>query len=114
MPFYPIHAKAWFLQEHSWMLISCKICIMNIILFNICFRTLCIIAIFDFCDAEAAPNSSLRKEVWDTVPQPGRLPATSLDTALFNHMQRHLVHDKPSKQWPVKVAYPLPGAILPF
>lgn len=37
-----------------------------------------------------------------------------LDTALFNKLQLHLVHNKPDKKWPVKSAYPLPGALLPF
>jgi len=38
----------------------------------------------------------------------------ALDTALYNRLQMHLVHNKPSGKWPVKSAYPLPGAIIPF
>jgi len=37
-----------------------------------------------------------------------------LDTVLYNKMVLHLVHDTPSAKWPVKTAYPLPGAILPY
>jgi hypothetical protein len=37
-----------------------------------------------------------------------------LDTALYNALQLHLVHNKPNNKFPVKTAYPLPGAILPF
>jgi len=36
------------------------------------------------------------------------------DTVLFNRIQLHLVHNKPSAKWPVKTDYPLPGAILPY
>jgi hypothetical protein len=37
-----------------------------------------------------------------------------LDTLLYNQKLLALAHDKPSSRWPVKTAYPLPGAILPF
>lgn len=38
----------------------------------------------------------------------------AIDTALFNLLQRHLVHNKPNNKWPVPMEYPLPGALLPF
>lgn len=38
----------------------------------------------------------------------------SVDTALYNRKLLELVHNKPSKNWPVKAAYPLNGAVLPF
>ncbi len=37
-----------------------------------------------------------------------------LDTTLYNKLVLHMVHDSASAKWPVKTAYPLPGAILPF
>jgi hypothetical protein len=37
-----------------------------------------------------------------------------LDTVLYNSLLRHLVHDTAKGGWPVKTAYPLPGAILPY
>ena len=37
-----------------------------------------------------------------------------LDTALYKKLVLGLVHDSASAKWPVKSAYPLPGAILPF
>lgn len=40
--------------------------------------------------------------------------AEKLDTALFNTLQLHLVHNKPNDKWPVRAEYPMPGAILPF
>ena len=44
-----------------------------------------------------------------------KLPISkALDTALYNTLQIHLVHNKPNNKFPVKTAYPLPGAILPF
>ncbi|MBO9729688.1 MAG: hypothetical protein J7623_13710 [Chitinophaga sp.] len=36
------------------------------------------------------------------------------DTARYNAIQLHLVHNKPSRDWPVKTGYPLPGALLPY
>ncbi len=36
------------------------------------------------------------------------------DTALFNRLQSHLVHGKPGDKWPVKMDYPLEGALLPY
>jgi hypothetical protein len=44
-------------------------------------------------------------------------PATSsgpLDTALYNRLLVHLANGDSSRRWPVKTAYPNPGAILPF
>src|SRR5687767_9847191 len=43
------------------------------------------------------------------VPDP-----PSLDTGLFNQKMLDLVHNQPNERWPVKTAYPLPGALLPF
>ncbi|MFC4871995.1 hypothetical protein [Negadavirga shengliensis] len=37
-----------------------------------------------------------------------------LDTALYNRMILHLVHDRPSGGWPVETPFPLPDAVLPF
>ncbi len=42
------------------------------------------------------------------------LPAVTLDTALFDLKLSHMVNGDSSGKWPVKTAYPLPGAILPF
>ena len=52
----------------------------------------------------------------DTVatPKPVKVEPPRLDTTLYNNLTMHLVHDSASKKWPVKAAYPLPGAILPF
>lgn len=45
------------------------------------------------------------------VKKPG---GPELDTALFNQKLQELVHQKPTAEWPVKTAYPLGGASLPF
>ncbi|WP_018616424.1 hypothetical protein [Segetibacter koreensis] len=37
-----------------------------------------------------------------------------LDTALYKRIVARLAHNNPNGGWPVKTAYPLPGAILPF
>lgn len=39
---------------------------------------------------------------------------TTLDTALYNQKNAHITNGDSSGRWPVKSAYPLPGAILPF
>ncbi|WP_363434583.1 hypothetical protein [Chitinophaga ginsengisegetis] len=36
------------------------------------------------------------------------------DTARYNKLLLHLVHNKPSVKWPVNAGYPLPGALLPY
>jgi hypothetical protein len=41
-------------------------------------------------------------------------PEAHLDTSQYNLLLLHLVHGKPSSKWPVRCAYPMPGAILPF
>jgi hypothetical protein len=47
-------------------------------------------------------------------PAPDTASTAVLDTALYNQKLLQLVHNKPSAGWPVKTAYPLGGAILPF
>lgn len=49
-----------------------------------------------------------------TKPEQARPEPVKLDTALYNSLLMHLVHDSASAKWPVKAEYPLPGAILPF
>ena len=66
--------------------------------------------------AAVAVNSDTTKvpaptEAAATQPAP---PAVTLDTALFNQQMVHMVNGDSSGKWPVKVEYPLPGAILPF
>jgi len=41
-------------------------------------------------------------------------PTGPLDTALYNKRLVHLANGDSSGRWPVKTAYPNPGAILPF
>lgn len=38
----------------------------------------------------------------------------TLDTALYNQLLAHVINKDSSGRWPVKAAYPLPGAIFPF
>ncbi len=45
------------------------------------------------------------------TPEPA---AVTLDTVLYNQQMTHMVNGDSSGKWPVKTAYPLPGAILPF
>ena len=68
-------------------------------------------------DAAKKTKSSATKTD-DTVARKAEIvkhaPPAILDTALYNRKLMHLVHDSVSARWPVKTAYPLPGAILPF
>jgi hypothetical protein len=49
----------------------------------------------------------------DSVILPQAVTAP-LDTALYNKLLVHMVNGDSSHRWPVKTAYPHPGAILPF
>jgi hypothetical protein len=67
--------------------------------------------------SEGAKTKRVSKPaVKNTVAQePSPKPAQpKLDTALYNALMLRLSHDTASARWPVKGAYPLPGAILPF
>jgi len=44
----------------------------------------------------------------------GYSASTILDTTLFNERMEHMLNGDSSGNWPVKAAYPLAGAILPF
>ncbi len=41
-------------------------------------------------------------------------PIAVLDSTLYDSLQYHLVGNHATSAWPVKAAYPLPGAVLPF
>ena len=65
---------------------------------------------------EASPNTQSPKS---TKEQPGSdtpivKPVAVLDTALFQKLQLHVTNGDTSGKWPVKSAFPLPGALLPF
>ncbi|THU40285.1 hypothetical protein FAM09_10485 [Niastella caeni] len=62
-------------------------------------------------DTTAARETKDTKEVKESV---ATATATTLDTALFNRKNIQLANGDSSGRWPVKTAYPRPGAILPF
>ncbi len=62
-------------------------------------------------DSTASKNTTEVKETKESVASPA---ATTLDTALFNKLNLHLANGDSSGRWPVKTAYPKPGAIFPF
>jgi len=47
-------------------------------------------------------------------PEPPKPEPPKLDTVLYNKAVMRLVNDTAMHGWPVKTAYPLPGALLPF
>lgn len=46
--------------------------------------------------------------------QPAAPATPTLDTATYNRLLQHMSNGDTTGKWPVKSAYPLPGAILPF
>jgi hypothetical protein len=61
-------------------------------------------------DTTVNPATAAKAKTDTVVSEPPR----TLDTALYNHNMQHVVNGDSSGRWPVKTAYPLPGAILPF
>lgn len=60
-------------------------------------------------------SSVVRSVPGDSVaPEMAPAPLAPLDTALYNHRLRHLANGDSSGRWPVRAAYPLAGAVLPF
>lgn len=71
-------------------------------------------------NSEAAKQKNAAKDddkpKKDTVAaaQPVKQEPPKLDTALYDKLVLHTLHDSASTNWPPKTPYPLPGAILPF
>lgn len=59
------------------------------------------------------PNTTKKAANKDTIT-PTVKDTFLLDTALFRKKSLDLVNNKPTARWPVKTAFPLPGALLPF
>ncbi len=63
----------------------------------------------------AAKQPAKKQDSVVAAPEPVKVVEPPiLDTALYNAMTLRMVHDSASAKWPVKAAYPLPGAVLPF
>lgn len=54
------------------------------------------------------------KQGMSSGPTAHKKKPLTLDTALYDARVLYLCHGRPSRKWPVKTAYPLAGAILPF
>src|SRR5258707_7457756 len=50
----------------------------------------------------------------DSILPAATVDLTPIDTALYNKKMTFLANGDSSGRWPVKTAYPIPGAILPF
>ncbi len=68
------------------------------------------------CGNTSAPK--VQSQQTDSTSQPeDQKPSANkpvLDTARYDALQKYLANGDTSGRWPVKHAYPLPGAILPF
>src|SRR5260221_12877557 len=61
--------------------------------------------------AKATAAVSKDTSITNNPPEPSR---GTLDTALYNKKLAELTNGESSVPWPVKTAYPLAGAVLPF
>ncbi len=67
------------------------------------------------CNSGSAKKKQSSAEAkGDTVVKAPEPPKPVLDTNLYKTATMRLVHDSACAKWPVKSAYPLPGALLPF
>jgi hypothetical protein len=66
--------------------------------------------------ANSGPSTLTEATITTAVKTDSVIPPVqkTLDTALFNSLQSHLVAGHPTAKWPVIASYPLPGAILPY
>ena len=80
--------------------------------------TLALLLFIQSCKSEGnRPHQLSGVTTKDTIPPveiSSTIDSAQLDTALYNKYLSYLAHNKPSSKWPVKTAYPLSDAILPF
>jgi hypothetical protein len=80
------------------------------------------ILLYAFVIRDTGKTSNLLSQKKDTTPgatnkEAGTSESTNsatLDTVLYNQLISHITNRDSSGRWPVKSAYPLPGAIFPF
>ncbi|WP_212003611.1 hypothetical protein [Chitinophaga sp. HK235] len=67
---------------------------------------------------EIPPKEEIPKKESVVVNKPARVDSiaksNTVDTLMYQQRMLYLLHDSPSKAWPVSTYYPLPGALLPF
>lgn len=81
-------------------------------------KTIAFISIFSFAYC-ADPDTTGKLQTADTAVATPKTEARRdrspvFDTSGYNRRMLALAHDSSSSLWPVKAAYPLPGAILPY
>ena len=79
------------------------------------------ISVFFICStgcysSQSAPDAVLKDSVSKSQAATSeKVPEKkALDTALFNKLQLNLANNDTTGKWPVKMPYPLAGAVLPF
>ena len=79
------------------------------------------ISVFFICStgcysSQSAPDAALKDSVSKSQAATSeKVPEKkALDTALFNKLQLNLANNDTTGKWPVKMPYPLAGAVLPF
>ena len=67
------------------------------------------------CGSTDAPSGiTAGKDTTGKEPEAVQAGAPTLDTARYDELMRYMANGDTTGKWPVKAAYPLPGAILPF
>jgi hypothetical protein len=84
-----------------------------------CMACICCLVIVSACNNGSSQSSKTGGSTAKTAAAPAKDTAASpptvpLDTALYNKLLVHMANGDSSHRWPVKTAYPNPGAILPF
>jgi len=85
-----------------------------------CLTGICGLVVFSACSngrSEAGKKADSTAGKKDTVIAPAESVAAApapLDTVHYNKLLLHLANGDSSGRWPVKTAYPNPGALLPF
>ena len=78
------------------------------------------ISVFFICStgcysSQSAPDVALKDSVGKSQAAAEKVPEKkTLDTSLFNKLQLNLANNDTTGKWPVKMPYPLAGAVLPF
>lgn len=70
-------------------------------------------SLFVFC-AACNTGKSAEETVADTTAIKKEVASNTIDTAQFDRLMQEISNNDTTGKWPVKMPYPLPGAILPY
>jgi hypothetical protein len=75
-----------------------------------------LLCVLTACGNDSGKVKSASRDTADPKAKDSAVPAqgTGLDTARYNYLMNYLANGDSTGRWPVKAAYPVAGAILPF